>query len=105
MNKHDEGDNALNDDPACRAYVILKILRGLADAEAGRVVDDADLERRIALLAVRADDYTQARIDELADKCTEGTLTVAERREYESFVAAIDEITLRQAAEGRVGRE
>jgi len=50
-----------------------------------------------ALLAVRADEPTQARIDELADKCTEGTLTVAERSEYESFVAAIDLVTVLQA--------
>lgn len=50
-----------------------------------------------ALLAVRADEDTQARIDELADKCTEGTLTAAERSEYEAYVAAIDLVTILQA--------
>ena len=64
-----------------------------------------EVKQRIALLAVHADEDTQARIDELADKCTEGTLTVAERSEYESFVAAIDEITLRQAEARRKARE
>lgn len=50
-----------------------------------------------ALLAVRADDDAQARIDELADKCTEGTLTAAERSEYEAYVTAIDLVTVLQA--------
>ena len=55
-----------------------------------------------ALLAIRADEDTQARIDELADKCTEGTLTAAERGEYEAYVAAIDLVTILQAKARRV---
>jgi hypothetical protein len=39
--------------------------------------------------ALRADPDVQARVDELADKCTEGELTDAERAEYESYVHAI----------------
>jgi hypothetical protein len=50
-----------------------------------------------ALIALRADAETQARIDELADKCTEGTLSPTERTEYEAYVAAIDFLTILQA--------
>ncbi len=38
---------------------------------------------------LRADPDVQARVDELADKCTEGELTAEERAEYESYVHAI----------------
>lgn len=51
--------------------------------------------RRIA--AFRADTLTQARIAELAEKCTEGDLTPAERREYEDDVRTIDFISILQA--------
>lgn len=50
-----------------------------------------------ALVALRTDAETQARIDELADKCTEGMLSPAERAEYEAYVAAIDFLTVLQA--------
>ena len=39
----------------------------------------------------------QARLEELADKSTEGTLTDAEREEYEAYVSAIDFLTVLQA--------
>jgi inactivated superfamily I helicase len=55
-----------------------------------------------ALIGIRADDDTQARIDELADKCTEGTLTSAERSEYEAYVAAIELVSILQAKARRV---
>lgn len=48
------------------------------------------------LVQLRADPETQARIDELADKCTEGELSDAERAEYETYVRAIDFITMLQ---------
>ncbi len=38
------------------------------------------------LLRLRADTAVQARIDELADRCDEGTLTPEERVEYETYV-------------------
>ena len=58
-----------------------------------------------ALIGVRADEETQARIDELADKCTEGALSPAERAEYEAYVAAIDFLTVLQAkARGALDR-
>jgi hypothetical protein len=50
-----------------------------------------------ALIGVRADAETQARIEELADKCTEGTLSPGERAEYEAYVAALDFLTILQA--------
>lgn len=55
-----------------------------------------------ALLAIRADEDTQARIDELAGKCTEGTLTDVERGEYQAYVSAIDLVTVLQAKARRV---
>jgi hypothetical protein len=49
------------------------------------------------LVAWRADDETQQRLDELGDKCNEGELTAAEREEYEAYVRAIDFIAILQA--------
>ena len=49
------------------------------------------------LVAWRADETTQQRLDELADKCNEGELTEAEREEYETYVRAIEFIAILQA--------
>lgn len=49
------------------------------------------------LAAMRASPEVQARIDELADRCTEGELTDQERAEYEAYVDAIDVISILQA--------
>jgi len=46
---------------------------------------------------LRADPDVQVRVDELADKCTEGELTAEERAEYESYVHAIRVIGVLQA--------
>lgn len=46
---------------------------------------------------LRADPDTQARVDELADKCTEGELTAEERAEYESYVHVTRVIGVLQA--------
>jgi AcrB/AcrD/AcrF family len=40
---------------------------------------------------------TQARINELADKCTEGQLTPAEHEAYDTYISVIDFITVLQA--------
>jgi hypothetical protein len=53
------------------------------------------MARRIANF--RADAATQAHIDDLADKCTEGQLTTAERHEYEEYVRAIYLISILQS--------
>lgn len=50
-----------------------------------------------ALVDLRADPSVQIRIDELADKSTEGALSAAERSEYETYVHAIDFIAVLQA--------
>ena len=50
-----------------------------------------------ALVNLRADPALQSRIDELADKCTEGELSAVEQSEYETYVHAIDFIAVLQA--------
>lgn len=50
-----------------------------------------------AIVNLRANPHMQARIEELADKCTEGMLSPEERAEYETFVHAIDFIAVLQA--------
>lgn len=48
------------------------------------------------LIDLRADPAMQRRLDDLADKSTEGTLTDDERAEYETYVHAIDFIAILQ---------
>lgn len=50
-----------------------------------------------AILAVRADDETQDRIDQLADRCTEGSLNPEERAEYQEFVSLFNLLALLQS--------
>lgn len=50
-----------------------------------------------ALVNVRAGETAQARIAGLAGKCNEGLLTPAEQAEYESYVQAVDMISVLQA--------
>jgi hypothetical protein len=50
-----------------------------------------------ALINLRASPTAQARIADLAEKCNEGLLTPAERAEYESYVHAVDLISVLQA--------
>ena len=47
-----------------------------------------NVEAARRLLDLRADPDAQDRVEELADRNTEGTLTPDERREYESLVSA-----------------
>ena len=47
-----------------------------------------NVEAARRLLDLRADPVEQDRVEELADRNTEGTLTADERREYESLVNA-----------------
>ena len=49
------------------------------------------------LVKFRFDSAAQKRIDKLARKCNEGELTSLERREYETYVQAIDFISILQA--------
>jgi hypothetical protein len=50
-----------------------------------------------ALINVRANETAQARIGELAEKCNEGSITPDERVDYESYVRALDLISVLQA--------
>jgi hypothetical protein len=54
------------------------------------------------LVALRASPATQARLDELADKCTEGQLTPDERSVYATYVQAIDFVSILQAKARRL---
>lgn len=49
------------------------------------------------IVALRASSQVQRRIDELADKSSEGTLSAEERAEYETWVRALNFIGVLQA--------
>lgn len=49
------------------------------------------------LVALRADPKTQARVDKLADKANEGTLSSEERAEYDRYRDAFHFVTILQA--------
>jgi hypothetical protein len=49
------------------------------------------------IVGLRADSADQARLDELAEKANEGSLTPDERAEYEKFRAVFHMITLLQS--------
>ena len=50
-----------------------------------------------ALVGIKASRSAQERIFELAEKCNEGLLDPTERAEYESYVSAVDWISVLQA--------
>ena len=49
------------------------------------------------IVNLRTDKETQLRIDDLADKCNEGTLTADERAEYQEYVSMFNILTVLQA--------
>ena len=49
------------------------------------------------IVNLRADDETQARIEELREKSNDGTLTPDEDAEYKEFVEAVDIISIIQS--------
>ena len=49
------------------------------------------------LVGLRADTQTQARVDELAEKANEGTLSTEERVEYDRYRDAFHFVTILQA--------
>jgi len=64
----------------------------------GQVIDPMfDKAMAERLVNLRADAAVQERVDVLADKCTEGTLTPAEQSEYDAYVDAFEVVTLMQA--------
>ena len=54
-----------------------------------------DVARQI--IALRAAPSLQKQVDELADRCSDGTLSPGEREEYEAIVRAINFIGVLQA--------
>jgi len=50
--------------------------------------------KRVAEL--RADPPVQARIEELAEKCNEGTITPEEMAEYDAYIQAMDVVAVLQ---------
>ena len=54
-----------------------------------------EVARRLA--QIRADPELQARIDDLDDRCTEGTLPADEKLEYETYVRAGNLIAILKA--------
>jgi hypothetical protein len=48
------------------------------------------------LVNLSVDREAQARIDELADKCTEGQLAPEELAEYETYISALEVISILQ---------
>lgn len=54
------------------------------------------------LVALRVSPRVQARVDDLADRCSDGLLTPEERAVYESYVRAINFIGVLQGKARRV---
>jgi hypothetical protein len=63
-------------------------------AAVGQCLDRQSAE---SLLRLRADTEMQGRIEELADKCTEGELTPEERDEYEAMIRVGNFVAILQA--------
>ena len=55
-----------------------------------------------AIVDLRADPAVQARLEDLADKSTQGTLSEEERTEYEIYVHAIDFVAVLQSQARRI---
>jgi hypothetical protein len=70
-----------------------RILDRLLDPVSRCLTDNAARE----LAGLRADEETQARVRDLAEKCNEGTLSTEERAEYESYVMAASVVAILQA--------
>ncbi len=68
-------------------------------AAVGQCLDRQSAE---SLLRLRADTEMQERIEELADKCTEGELTPEERDEYEAMIRVGDFVAILQAKARRL---
>jgi hypothetical protein len=54
------------------------------------------------IVALRADEAIQTRVDELADRANQGTLAPEEAAEYDRYLAAFHFVTVMQAKARRV---
>ena len=68
-------------------------------AAVGQCLDRQSAE---ALLRLRADSEMQGRIEELADKCSEGRLSSEERDEYEALIRVGNFVAILQAKARRL---
>jgi hypothetical protein len=68
----------------------------------GAVGECLDRQSAEALIRLRADQQMQGRIEELADKSTEGILTPEERDEYEALVRVGNFVAILQAKARRL---
>ena len=68
-------------------------------AAVGQCLDQQSAE---ALLRLRADSEMQGRIEELADKCSEGRLSSDERDEYEALIRVGNFVAILQAKARRL---
>jgi hypothetical protein len=68
-------------------------------AAVGQCLDRQSAE---ALLRLRADSQMQGRIEELADKCSEGRLSSEERDEYEALIRVGNFVAILQAKARRL---
>jgi len=59
-----------------------------------------DAARKI--VAIKADDAMQRRVDDLADKANAGTLTEIEQSEYDRYLAAFHFVTILQSRARRI---
>ena len=64
--------------------------------------DCLTLDAASKLAAFRVSTKVQARIDELAERCSDGTLTAEERSIYESYVRTINFMGVLQAKARRI---
>ena len=88
-------DPILLDMPADSAQIALERVL----AAVGQCLDRQSAE---SLLRLRADTEMQERIEELADKCTEGELTPEERDEYEAMIRVGNFVAILQAKARRL---
>ena len=59
-------------------------------------------EAALKIVALKADETIQGRVDELADKSNAGTLTEIEQSEYDRYLAAFHFVTILQARARRL---
>ncbi|MEQ1752480.1 MAG: hypothetical protein ABL974_23865 [Prosthecobacter sp.] len=75
----------------------MNIPTGLLDRLLAPFSDSLDEKAARALIELRADDETQAYIEDLAERSREGLLSAEEQRQYLSYANAISVISLLQA--------
>jgi hypothetical protein len=81
---------------------ILLINATLLDQLIEPFADCLTTEAADKVVALKAEDSLQLRIDELAEKANQGTLTPTEQKEYDRYLAAFHFVTVMQARARRL---